>query len=365
MKKKKNFKLIPFCISVLAVLLITGGIGYYSHSVYSITKRQFLEGYLSDDENVPTLDTINKVIELGSYAYQKDLEGVSFRDVKTKKAYASTPFTSVSDGNVNNYYKNGVMHIGGYFDVVLYAQTNYDKYSDSYTIQYNFLFFNIDYSKLPEDVEPSSFLKVHLVEGISDKAKEDYEEDETLLGDAALKDAFDEDNKSSYQALSTSQYREYFEYYNGLTYPYTLTDWAANFPENNSGHSDEHVTGYVYETILSQTSTSKALSKIDNATFAIYIDNNGDTKTLVEGTIDNIQTADKFNESQTAYKGYNNKFQSVPSYFKFAWKPIVGWTSAAFVISVFLAFLFYMIWVDVPETKSTTPNKKGKKKISK
>ena len=42
-KQKRKFKIIPFCISLLMVILVTGGIGVYTTFYYGETDKAFLQ----------------------------------------------------------------------------------------------------------------------------------------------------------------------------------------------------------------------------------------------------------------------------------------------------------------------------------
>ena len=72
-KQNKKFKIIPFCISLLMVILVTGGIGVYTTFYYGQTDVKFLDKYFDieskENKNLPTEQYIEKALQLENKFY--------------------------------------------------------------------------------------------------------------------------------------------------------------------------------------------------------------------------------------------------------------------------------------------------------
>ena len=95
-KKPTKLKILPFCIAILMVLLITGGIGAYTSLSWVDTKLDFLDGFfaLENNKNIQTTDYIKKTLELRSdrYADASEFIDLKFRDPETNEEYSENPY---------------------------------------------------------------------------------------------------------------------------------------------------------------------------------------------------------------------------------------------------------------------------------
>lgn len=378
MKEKpiKKFKVIPFCISLLIVLLLTGGIALFTVYGYDLAEQEFVYGYLGLEENKnnTTVDYINKALELENYKYAdaSTVVDIEYRDPKTKAIFGEDGINS--GDSKKGFYKNGIMHINGYFDVYFTATINEstnDAGEVKKAIAYKFFFFNVDYTKLEmkSTGEAQSRIYITVVDGIDHRSADEYTEDETKYGDAALEEA-------SFTGLDTPSTGYLYKYYeekrskdssgnpNTFSITHPIFDKGATLYKDTMKIDDftSPIAVLTSSNITGEDGTS--LNEANAVTFAIYVlDKNGDLeKVLVEGTIDNIVNDSEINEEveKDFHKGYAHKLQSVPSFVKHTWKTIALFTSIAFVISVILAVLFYSFWID--EKVVTAAKQKGNNK---
>lgn len=381
-KKTKQFKVIPFCISLLIVLLITGGIGIYTTFFYGGTDLKFLSSYLGYEKNqdIPsTQEYIEKFVQLESTKYLLHTKetGLSYRDPNTKVAYSENKNNNLSSNNASsNYFNNGVMHVEGYFDIILYttlSESENSKGEIDTTLNYTFYFYNINYENLQS--QNLSF-QIAFVEGIDSRTDiSEYDHGESLVGDLALEKMM-ADNSYSGDTISIEYNYTYSD--KGTSGAiYYLYDLGAKVDGTNYSVNNGANSLCVYKTSLFNSAPytyedreddnddaeesvgSKDLTDMENATFLIYqltTDKNGDNvaKPIVEGTLNNILTEEEARELNL-FKGYNNTLYKVPSFFRYTWTNIIGFTGIAFALSTVIAVLFYFIWVD--EKKPTKKNK--------
>ena len=380
-KPTKIFKVVPFCISLLIVLLLTGGIALFTVYGYDLAEQEFVYGYLGleENQNDNTVDYINKALELenSKYADASTVVDINYRDPSTKAIFNEN---GVNSGDAKKgTYKNGIMHINGYFDVYFVA-TITDSVNDAgettKTIAYKFFFFNVDYTKMEMTSSGDAQKRIYIavVDGIDDREDSEYTEDETRYGDAALE-------KLSFTGLDTPATGYLYKYYeekrskdeSGNPDTFTIThpvfDKGATINKESMKIDDfaDPITVLTSSNVTGETGIT--LNDANAVTFAIYVlDENGENhKVLVEGTIDNIVNNSEINEEveRKFHKGYNHELQRVPSFVKHTWKTIALFTSIAFVISVVLAVLFYSFWIDekvVSAVKQKASNKKQKNK---
>lgn len=370
-KQKRKLKIIPFCISLLMVILVTGGICIYTTFYFGQTDVKFLDKYFDveskENKNLPTEQYINKALELENKLYsdadiQKEL-GLTYRDPKTKKTYTAEKFPSLSDGNVANYHKNNVMHVDGYFDVelkVLISETKDEKGKTVTSLEYVFFFYNIDYTKMGFESasDPQEKIKIAFVDGVNSKTEDEFDEDEDYTGDYALELMMDDDSYAGDPAIMKYTYG-YYKEKKAVDYNNYIFDRGATVDGENLkiGDASNPVTVYKCNISVAPNTNSQYFDELESATFCIYLLKDGEKShtSLVEGTITNIMELDDFNED-TFNKGYNNVLHKVPSFVKYTWPTIAIATSIALVLSTVLATLFYMIWIDEKE-----PTKKAKK----
>lgn len=353
MNKKQNklFKVVPFCISLLIVFLITGGIALYTTTVYRQTKFDFVDGYFSEEEtkNLTNVDYINRALEL-QYAKYADATTVS------NISYFDKDFDAITDSGRTNY-KNGVLHVDGYFDVYLSVIINDAKNSDDRNVVYALNFFNVDYTNIGLETANAisdNRLRVVFANGVNDKAKDEYSEDETTEGRARVEELLETKSYSSFQAIGL------------LTYTISLGEGKPAYPADildrgaELGNLENVKPNILSSSFYTCGAPSQGLPQVDfeedvedSATFAVILVNEaGDDHTvLFNGTIENIVHNEDIEEAGSEVenkfnKGYNQKLHTVPGFFGYTWKTIVTFTSIAFVISVILASLFYLIWID-------------------
>ena len=350
-KNSKQFKIIPFFISLLIVLLITGGIGIYTTFYYGGTDLKFLEGYIGYDKNknTNTGDYIEKFVQLESskYILNSKETGLNYRDPKTGLVYE---VDQTIEGNV---YKGDFMHVENYFDIALYAiltESENTKGEIELSVSYSFYFYNINYEKL-QNQKP--VFQIAFVEGVGTNTDED---DDKLIGDEALEKMMAD---SSYGGDTISMKHSYtyaknifYLYDNGaktVGTDYKIENGTNSLCAYKANLFNSSTYSYTNENEETISVGSKDFSDMESATFAIYQlitndDGSESATTIIEGTIDNIfneKDADKF-----VLKGYDHTYYKVPSFILYTWSTILMFTGISFVVSVILAALFYFIWVD-------------------
>ena len=371
-KQKRKFKIIPFCISLLMVILVTGGIGVYTTFYYGETDKAFLNKYLDENveenKNLPINQFLDKVLKL-EYSYvsnadsQQDL-GLSYRDPNTKKTYTEEKFGSYEDGNVNNYYKNNIMHVNSYFDVELklvVSETTNEKGETVTSLQYMFYFYNMDYTKMGIESanEAQERIRIGFVEGVNSKPLADYTDDEEKEGDAALEEMLTKlEDESDYTGAPSVMKYNY-----GYTNAKKGVDVTANLRDKNAKINPEKMEKS--EALVQKLNLSVGVNpnneyfdEMESATFSIILLNDDGEEgftNLVEGTVSNILSIDEMQKRDTD-KGYNNVLYKSPLFVKYTWTKIALASGIAFVLSGVLATLFYMIWID-----EKAPTQKGKK----
>ena len=363
-KKPTKLKILPFCIAILMVLLITGGIGAYTSLSWVDTKLDFLDGFfaLENNKNIQTTDYIKKTLELRSdrYADASEFIDLKFRDPETNEEYSENPLNGST-------YKNGVMDLNGYFNVYLTAEVNESENTNgSLEVIYRFNFFNVDYTKIGlealEDIKKCSLAVVYVDGTELADSQEETDHKEDLKGEAALNYTLENVTAAGYEAIGLLQHQ----------FPYTLngTEYSKNSGvfDRNAIVGDKEATAVILQSSFIQYGNSVyggEDSRIDfdkeigdSATFAIVLTESDGTsykvkKVLLEGTMENIIHSADVSNAETKeealshfHKGYGDKFYAHPEFLKYSWKNIVLFTGIAFVISSVLAVLFYMIWVD-------------------
>lgn len=351
--KNKIFKVIPFCLSLLIVILLTGGIALYTAYGYNQTKYEFIDGYLGleENQNLPAVDYLNKSIALESakYADASTIVDLNYRDPSTKAIYNENGINS--GDSKKGTYKNGIMHVKGYFDIYLSATISENKNDDGEVVKeiaYTFFFFNVDYTKLgfTSSGDAQKRLFVTFAEGIDARDADDYNDDETKYGDAALE-------ALSYTGVDSPASGYLYSYANSkgnFSFKYPVFDKGAtyNTEEMQMDNTTDPICVLATSNILNEQGLY--LDEQESVTFAIYLlDKDGKLeKTVIEGTIDNIITSKELNDEieKNFNKGFDQNIQSVPSFIKYTWKTIGIFSSVAFAISLVLAVLFYSFWLD-------------------
>lgn len=338
---KLKFKLIPFLLSLLIVFGVTFGICWYSYHDYPINKYTFYEEYfhMDDHEDYETTELIENALKFQFDEYIKASNTVALHD-----------------SNETVSYKDGTIHVDGYFDIDVYITNSINEGESVYS--YYFYFYNVNYKASTFD--PAERIQIVVAQGTGEGTSEN--EDDELFGDALLdrelEELFDEDEDNNPK-------------YSGL-YPFSWTNGTNHYPVFDNGYENDEnnpdiTEHYVYRGTPRQSHDKKEVFNDDvpedgTITFAIVKTFENDStryEELVRGSITEI---DKLSELEYN-EGHGEDVYST-NYSKVVGTRVAIHGAIAFAISAVIAFLFYMLWMD---PKDNTPkkkqlNKKGNKK---
>lgn len=351
---KRKIRIIPFLISLLIVLGSVGGIVVYAYN-WRVNQERYLEN-IFDIENKNdelTNQTLDATMKWSSHYYLFNPGKLTYRDSDTKKEYGEAPFTNIYDGTIGNYYKNGVFHIEGWFDVVLYSVVTQTEIENEETgekkfefnLNYYFIFENIDYAAT-KNFDPQNIGLV-FVSGIGEGEKDPNDPKSTEYGDAALNTYLE--NIENGESTSTNAY---YYYYSGPSITYRVIDKTAQ-------NSPDGVTSFLYKIMPFEGETSKTyFNELEEITFAlIYTDAEGNIKNLAEGTLTELPKLEDYTSGKVGQEGYAESFSKAP-YLAYIWPRLLLAGSIALVLSGIVAILFYLIW----DTEEPTKNNKKKYK---
>lgn len=376
--KTITFKIIPFLISLFILIGSVSGICLYSYYKFDANMLKFVAEYshFEDYKSVATEKQIEDMVKLNSEYYQQVETGLKYYDVKSGNEYTSTPSDSSKDLVRGATWKNGVMHIPGYFDIKAYAVTTWNAESEKYIYSYYFYLYNVNYEV--EDI--IRHLYFVFVKGIGDPTDE-----HELYGTKKLELVLEEVENGENGGPNGTNLDQFA--YTGKN----VSSRTMYIRDNNATNTVTDTTPFVYRLVTlaeSQSETSDldneekshSFGELENCTFSIF--HSGDTdiydaitagdkltgmKEIVRGTFENPYTsAEKFNEAINAegsmiYRGYGENLYKA-GYGKFIWPTILLHGSIAFVISGILAVLFYLIWQgDEPTSDKDKKIKKLKK----
>lgn len=353
---KRKFKLVPFLISLLIVVGVTFVICWYSFYGYKLNRIRFYESYFHQDDykDVETKALIE--------------DAVKFQFIGYKKASDTVAFYNASESNVNFAYKNGTLNVPNYFDVDIYlVDTTSDPNGDA-SYSYYFYFYNVNYSKISDTDLP---LVVLTAKGIGNPSEDDLSDDE-LYGDALIENAIkklnddDSDNNPAYNGAVQHSITT-----NGESSSYTFPIYDNGAQGNES---DVCVWRCAPRTDLNnKLPFNKGVYEDGEATFSI-VSYNGSTYTeIIRGTFTGLNDLDKVDYTEGANGDVLNNDALINEYRHFIWKRVLLHGVIAFVISLIIAILFYMIWQDDKEaieqeirgTKYNKVKKSNKKKRKK
>lgn len=342
---KLKFKLIPFLLSLLIVFGVTFGICWYSYHDYPINRYTFYEEYfhLNDYEEYETTELLENSIKFQFNEYTKASSTVSVH--ASEKEDAPT-------------YKNGTIHVPGYFDIDVYITNTINQGESTYS--YYFYFYNVDYQHSAFD--PADRIKIVVVEGSGKGVPGEDESEEDIYGDALLdrelEELFDEDENNNPK-------------YSGL-YPFAWTREQNTYPVFDNGFKNDEnnpdiTEHYVYRASPRQSHVkdeifNESVPADGTATFAIVATNakyETEYEELVRGTISDI---DKLEELELE-EGYAEDVYKT-NYAEVVRPKVILHGSIAFVISAVIAILFYLLWMD-PKNKDNKKNIKPNKKANK
>lgn len=380
--KKLTFKLIPFIIAVLIVISSVTFITLYLYKDYDNNKVRFVADYFTyeglDENN--TEAQIEDMEFINSFYYGKATEEIKFYDIKSGYEYTDTPSLSSKNAHDGVTFKDGVLHIPGYFDVCFYAEAYYSKDANKWTLNYYAYIYNVNYT--------SSYLikNLHLtfVKGTGESPEGE------MYGSTKL-DAVIEEYKNGDSSWSNFTNLPSFNYSTKAGTSYTMNV----YDHNATGLQQDEPTPYVTRLVTFSESglnnndiddnedLNGILSDLDNATFSIFC--GGDTdipctsstvgfEEIVRGTF-----TKKYNSCEEFVAASSDKNSGVKEgcasdLYKAGYGKFIFWRLfiegiIEFVISGIIAFLFYIIWQDdendVPRQKtSTIKPKKDKQKES-
>ena len=141
--KKIKFRLVPFIISVAIVVGSVAGIMLYSYHGYDNNKLRFVADYFhyEDYKEVSTEEQIENYIKMTTHAYKKVDSGLKYYDINSKKEYNATPSSSSKNHIEGATFENGVLHLPGYFDLAMYAESLWNVDSKEWVFSYYIYYY--------------------------------------------------------------------------------------------------------------------------------------------------------------------------------------------------------------------------------
>lgn len=378
--KNLKFKLVHFIIALLIVAGSVTGISLYSYYAHDNNKIKFANEYfhVEDYKSVDALEQIENYVKFTSESYAKIDSGLSFYDIKSKKEYNATPSDNSKNFINGATFENGVLHIPGWFDLVMYAQTSYNTDSEEWAFTYYLYLYNVQY----ETADFVDKLYFCFVDGTGESGESElYGVTKLDLMIKEIKDAEyggpDGTNLPQYaytgkQASGNTLYLRD----NGakgvdvsddsIPYIYRLTSMTEALSETSELDDDIESSRWFYE--LDSTTFSIFHSGSDNLTNAISNGTTDELQEIVRGTYENpYKDAEDFNsqaENGVVFKGAGNSLYKV-GYGKFIFWTIFLEAAITFVVSGILAVLYYLIWQDDEEPEPKRAPKKLKPKKNK
>ena len=377
--KKIKFRLVPFIISLLIVIGSVTGITLYSYYEFDNNKIRFVADYFhyEDYKSVETETQIEDYVKFNTENYAKVSEGLKFYDVKSKKDYTATPSDNSKNFINGATWENGVLHLPGYFDLAMYAETTYNEDAEEWIFTYYLYLYNVNY----DSATMMDHLYFVFVDGIGESGETE------LYGVTKLDTMIQEVKDGEYGGP------------NGVnlpTYAFSGKQASSNpmyIHDNNAtgvGVSDEN-TPYVYR-LTTMTEALSSTSDLDDdieaarwfyelksSTFSIFHSGSNtlvnaieqgttdELTELVRGTYENpYKDAEDFNSKVgdgVVNAGFDKDLFDA-GYGKFIFWRIFIEGAITFVISGVLALLFYLIWQDdeVEEKKQNIKFKAPKPK---
>lgn len=378
--KNIKFKLVHFIIALLIVVGSVTGISLYSYYKHDMKKVKFVNDYfhVENYKSVNALDQIENYQKLKAKNYAVIEEGLSFYDVKSKKEYNATP--SEHNKNLINgvTWDNGVLHIPGWFDLTVYAETTYNSDAEEWVFTYYLYLFNVNY-KTADIVDKLYFM---FVDGTGESGETElYGVTKLDLMIQEVKDAeYGGPNGTnlpqfSYTGTQTSSNPLYI-YDNGATgngvsndetpYIYRLTSMTEALSYTSDLDDDIEEARWFYQ--LESCTFSIFHSGSNDLTTAIQNGTTDELEEIVRGTYENpYKDAEDFNSKVgdgVVLEGYQNDLYKA-GFGKFVFWDIFLEAAITFVISGILAVLYYLIWQDDEELATTKSPKKLKPKKNK
>ena len=374
--KNLKFKLVHFIIALLIVAGSVAGITLYSYYGHDTNKIKFANEYyhVEDYKSLTALEQIENHVKLSGDSYAHIVDGLSFYDIKSKKEYNSTPSDN-SKNHINGAtWENGVLHIPGWFDLTVYAQTNYNSDAEEWTFTYYLYLFNVNY-KTADMMDKLYFC---FVNGTGESGENE------LYGVTKLDVMIDEIRNAEYGGPDGANIPQFsytgkqassnplYIYDNGATgagvtesevpYIYRLTSMTEAL-STNSDLDDDISSRWFYE--LESSTFSIFHSGSYGLTDAISNGTTDELEEIVRGTYVNpYEDAEDFNSKVgdgVVFDGADGSLYKV-GYGKFMFWRLVIEGAVTFIVSGVLAILYYLIWQDEEVEKTTKAPKKLKPK---
>lgn len=374
--KNLKFKLVHFIIALLIVACSVTGITMYSYYGHDTNKIKFANEYyhVEDYKSLTALEQIENHVKLSGDSYAHIVDGLSFYDIKSKKEYNATPSDN-SKNHINGAtWENGVLHIPGWFDLTVYAQTNYNSDAEEWTFTYYLYLFNVNY-KTADMMDKLYFC---FVNGTGESGENE------LYGVTKLDVMIDEIRNAEYGGPDGANIPQFsytgkqassnplYIYDNGATgagvtesevpYIYRLTSMTEAL-STNSDLDDDITSRWFYE--LESSTFSIFHSGSYGLTDAISNGTTDELEEIVRGTYVNpYEDAEDFNSKVgdgVVFDGADGSLYKV-GYGKFMFWRLVIEGAVTFLVSGVLAILYYLIWQDEEEEKTTKAPKKLKPK---
>lgn len=373
-KFKLKFKIVHFLIAVLIVALSVSGITLYSYHVYEPNKISFVNDYfhVEDYKSVSTEEQIENYVKFNSDYYAHISDGLSFYDVKSKKPYNETPSSGNKDLIEGATWNNGVLHIPGWFDLKVYAQTTYNEDAEEWVFAYYLYLFNVNH----ETVDFVDKLYFCFVDGIGESGEHE------LFGVTKLDLMIQEIKDAEYGGPDGTNLPQYayqgeknssnplYIYDNGakgvgvtaetVPYVYRLTSMTEALSYTSELDDEQKEARWFYE--LDETTFSIFHSGSDELTDAITNGTTDELEEIVRGTYVNpYKDAEDFNEKtgdNIVFEGHAQDLEKA-GYGEFIFWDIFWQGVITFVVSGILALLYYLIWqTDAEEEKQPKVNVK-------
>lgn len=374
--KNLKFKLVHFIIALLIVAGSVAGITLYSYYGHDTNKIKFANEYyhVEDYKSLTALEQIENHVKLSGDSYAHIVDGLSFYDIKSKKEYNATPSDN-SKNHINGAtWENGVLHIPGWFDLTVYAQTNYNSDAEEWTFTYYLYLFNVNY-KTADMMDKLYFC---FVNGTGESGENE------LYGVTKLDVMIDEIRNAEYGGPDGANIPQFsytgkqassnplYIYDNGATgagvtesevpYIYRLTSMTEAL-STNSDLDDDIASRWFYE--LESSTFSIFHSGSYGLTDAISNGTTDELEEIVRGTYVNpYEDAEDFNSKVgdgVVFDGADGSLYKV-GYGKFMFWRLVIEGAVTFIVSGVLAILYYLIWQDEEVEKTTKAPKKLKPK---
>ncbi len=373
--KNLKFKLVHFIIALLIVAGTVTGISLYSYYGHDNDKIKFANEYfhLEDYKSINSLEQIENYVKLTSDSYAKINDGLSFYDIKSEKEYTATPSDN-SKNNINGAtYENGILHLPGWFDVVMYAQTSYNTDAEEWSFTYYLYLFNVNY-KTADMLDKIYFC---FVDGTGESG------DTELYGVTKLDLMINEIKDAEYGGPDGTNLPQFsytgkqassnplYIYDNGASgsdvtdeyvpYIYRLTSMTEALSETSDLDDDIESSRWFYE--LETTTFSIFHSGSNSLTDAITLGTTDELEEIVRGTYTNpYKDAEDFNskvDNIVVFDGADSSLYDAGFGKYMLWKIILRGLGA-FVVSGFVAVLYYLIWQDEEESSNNKTQKKLK-----